>query len=294
MLDKHSYTGPRSFTAGVLASVVEWLDAKAPRDQVDGVSNGVVFAVYPDLRPAPKTGNGEARKVARELRKAASFALVASPDDLPVALNEVDGLAARLREVMPDQVGRLPVDQHGHQPHSLDALRAAIQRETDHRGWAVSYIEDVAQSGRRDDRPGLLNALALLEQGEADGLVVEKLDRLGRSVAGLAHAIDHARDYGWSLIALDVGIDSTTSGGRLALRMMSALAEWEAEQIRERTRDGLAAARAKGIRPGPATLAVGPVFVRIVAAHQRGVSPSQIARDLTRDGVRLPSGRPGQ
>ncbi len=100
MLDKHSYTGPRSFIAGVLAPVVEWLDAKAPRDQVDGLSNGVVFAVHPDLRPAPKTGNGEARKVARELRKAASFALVASPDDFPVALNEVDGLAVRLREVM--------------------------------------------------------------------------------------------------------------------------------------------------------------------------------------------------
>lgn len=182
----------------------------------------------------------------------------------------------------------------GHQPHSLDAQRTAIQREADHRGWAVSYIEDAAQSGRRDDRPGLMQALALLEDGEADGLVVAKLDRLGRSVAGLAHAIDHARDYGWSLIALDVGIDSTTSGGRLVLRMMSALAEWEAEQIRERTRDGLAAAKAKGIRPGPAPSAVGPVVVRIVAAHQRGATPAAIARDLNNDGVPLPSGRLGQ
>ncbi len=182
----------------------------------------------------------------------------------------------------------------GHQPHSLDAQRAAIQREADHRGWAVSYVEDAAQPGRRDDRPGLLRELTLLEQGEADGLVVARLDRLGSSVAGLAHAIDHARDYGWSLIAPDVDIDSTTSGGRLVLRMMSALAKWEAEQIRERTRDGPAAARAKGTRPGPAPQAAGPVVVRIVAAHQRGVTPSQIARDLTRDSVPLPSGQVGQ
>ncbi len=181
----------------------------------------------------------------------------------------------------------------GHQPHSIDAQQATILRESKHRGWTVEFLADPAVSGRGDHRPGLDAALAALETGEADGLVVSKLDRLGRTVAGLARVIDHAREYGWSLVALDVGIDSSTSGGRLVLRMMSALAEWEAEQIRERTRDGLAAARAKGVRPGPAGLAVGPTVVRIVAAHQQGHNPSRIARDLTRDGVPLPSGKPG-
>lgn len=53
LLDKHGYTGPRSYTAAVLSGVVEWLDAKAPKDQTDGLPDGVVFAVHPDLRPAP-------------------------------------------------------------------------------------------------------------------------------------------------------------------------------------------------------------------------------------------------
>lgn len=52
LLDKHGYTGPRSFTATVLASVVEWLDAKAPKDRTADLPAGVVYAVHPDLRPA--------------------------------------------------------------------------------------------------------------------------------------------------------------------------------------------------------------------------------------------------
>ena len=56
LLDKHKYTGPRSYTATVLSGIVEWLDAKAPKDKIDGVPAGVVLAVHPDLRPvaAPK------------------------------------------------------------------------------------------------------------------------------------------------------------------------------------------------------------------------------------------------
>ena len=56
LLDKHSYAGPRSYTATTLSAVAEWLDAKAPKDKIDGVPSGVVFAVHPDLRPvaAPK------------------------------------------------------------------------------------------------------------------------------------------------------------------------------------------------------------------------------------------------
>jgi hypothetical protein len=53
LLNKHGYTGPRSYTATTLSAVVEWLDAKAPKDQVADLPSGVVFAVHPDLRPAP-------------------------------------------------------------------------------------------------------------------------------------------------------------------------------------------------------------------------------------------------
>ena len=56
LLDKHKYAGPRSYTASMLSGIVEWLDAKAPKDKIDGVPSGVVFAVHPEMRPvaAPK------------------------------------------------------------------------------------------------------------------------------------------------------------------------------------------------------------------------------------------------
>ena len=84
----------------------------------------------------------------------------------------------------------------GHQPHSIDAQQATILRESKHRGWTVEFLEDRAVSGRRSSRPGLDAALVALEAGDADGLVVSRLDRLGRTVAGLASIIDHAREFG--------------------------------------------------------------------------------------------------
>ena len=52
LLDKHKYTGPRSYTATALSAAVEWLDAKASKDKIDGVPSGVVYAVRPEMRPA--------------------------------------------------------------------------------------------------------------------------------------------------------------------------------------------------------------------------------------------------
>lgn len=53
LLDQHKYTGPRSFTATMLSGIVGWLDAKAPKDKIDGVPTGAVHAVHPDLKPEP-------------------------------------------------------------------------------------------------------------------------------------------------------------------------------------------------------------------------------------------------
>jgi hypothetical protein len=53
LLDGHGYNGPRSYTATILSAVVEWLDAGASKDRSDGIPDGVLFAVHPDLRPTP-------------------------------------------------------------------------------------------------------------------------------------------------------------------------------------------------------------------------------------------------
>jgi DNA invertase Pin-like site-specific DNA recombinase len=120
----------------------------------------------------------------------------------------------------------------------VEALRAA---------GCARLFEDQA-SGARADRPGLAEALAYLRAG--DTLVVWKLDRLGRS---LSHLIEVVRDLdgrGVGFRSLTENIDTATPGGRLVFHLFGALAQFERDLIRERTRAGLDAASAGGRKGG--------------------------------------------
>jgi DNA invertase Pin-like site-specific DNA recombinase len=106
--------------------------------------------------------------------------------------------------------------------------------------------EDLA-SGRRDDRPGLAACLKALQPGNT--LVLWKLDRLGRDLKHLVTTVDELRRRGVGLKVLagaGAQIDTMTANGRLFFGIVAALAEFERELIAERTRAGLAAARARG------------------------------------------------
>lgn len=105
-------------------------------------------------------------------------------------------------------------------------------------------FSDEAQSGRKASRPEFDAMLSYLRTG--DQLVVVRLDRLGRSVKNLIALVDQLREKGVDLVVLDQGIDTSTPAGRFFFHVLAALAEMEADLIRERTLDGLAAARAKG------------------------------------------------
>ena len=114
---------------------------------------------------------------------------------------------------------------------------------------AVNVYHDFA-SGVRDDRPGLDSCLRALRKG--DVLVVWKLDRLGRNLAHLVNTVQDlsARSVGLRVLAgQGAQIDTTTAAGRLVFGIFAALAEFERELIRERTRAGLkgcASPRAQG------------------------------------------------
>lgn len=109
-------------------------------------------------------------------------------------------------------------------------------------------------SGARTDRPGLENAFNHLRTG--DVLVVWKLDRLGRSLQHLIETVKSLQEKKIGFKSLQENIDTTTSGGKLIFHFFSALAEFERDVIRERTRAGLIAARARGRVGGrPALLA---------------------------------------
>ena len=101
--------------------------------------------------------------------------------------------------------------------------------------------------GKREDRPGLVACLKALREG--DTLIVWKLDRLGRDLRHLVNIVDDLkkRDIGFKVLAgHGASIDTTTANGKLVFGIFAALAEFERELIVERTRAGLAAARARG------------------------------------------------
>lgn len=99
-------------------------------------------------------------------------------------------------------------------------------------------------SGAKDDRPALRDLLDSLRPG--DTLVVWKLDRLGRSLRHLVELVKILEDKKAGLRSLNDPIDTTTAQGRLVFNLFGSLAEFERELIVERTRAGLAAARARG------------------------------------------------
>jgi DNA invertase Pin-like site-specific DNA recombinase len=108
---------------------------------------------------------------------------------------------------------------------------------------AGKVFHDVA-SGARDDRPGLADCLAYLREG--DTLVVWRLDRLGRSMRHMVNTMAELAERGVTVRSLSDGVDTSTSTGRMIAGVLSALAEYERESIRERIALKLDYARSQG------------------------------------------------
>lgn len=169
----------------------------------------------------------------------------------------------------------------------LGAQRAAIEREVAHRGWElVEECTDAAMSGRSlSGRPALDRALGAVEGGEAEVLVVAKLDRLSRSLLDFAALMARAQKGGWNLVALDLGIDLSTPAGEFLANVMASAAQWERRIIGQRTREALAVRRAQGVRLGrPVTLS-SEVSARIGSLRREGATLTGIATVLNDEGI---------
>jgi DNA invertase Pin-like site-specific DNA recombinase len=119
-----------------------------------------------------------------------------------------------------------------------DALKAA--------GCEKIIVDKV--SGAKATRPGLDRLSELLRCG--DTLVVWRLDRLGRSLKDLIEWVNRLEQWGVGLRSLQESIDTQSSSGKLIFHIFGALAEFERHLIEDRTRAGLAAARARGRKGG--------------------------------------------
>jgi len=144
-----------------------------------------------------------------------------------------------------------------------------------------NLYEDHA-SGKKDDRPELAACLRGMRDG--DTLLVWKLDRLGRNLHHLVNTVHDLTARGIGLRVLTgqgAAIDTTTASGKLVFGIFAALAEFERELISERTKAGMASARARGRKGGrPFTMTPAKIRLAMSAMGQPETHIGKLAKEL--------------
>ena len=130
---------------------------------------------------------------------------------------------------------------------STDDQELHLQTDALKRAGCDRQFTDKA-SGAKADRPGLIEALNFARRG--DTLTVWRIDRLGRSLSQLIELVAKLKEAGVHLRSLQENIDTSTAGGELVFHVFGAMAQFERSLIRERTKAGLEAARARGRKGG--------------------------------------------
>lgn len=163
---------------------------------------------------------------------------------------------------------------------STDEQNPALQIAALRREGCVLVFKDVA-SGSTAERVGLMRALGKCQRG--DVLVVWKLDRLGRSLAGLVYLVEALQERGAGLKILTgqgAQIDTTKPDGRMVFGMLAVMAQFERELIGERTRAGMAAARMRGVRLGRPPMLSSSGIQQARRMIAKGGKRRDIAREL--------------
>jgi DNA invertase Pin-like site-specific DNA recombinase len=149
-----------------------------------------------------------------------------------------------------------------------DALRQA--------GCEKLFIETI--SSGKHDRPQLAAALDYVREG--DTLVVWRLDRLARSIRQLIQTLEDLEQRSIGLKSITEAIDTTTAGGRLVFHIFASIAEFERALIRERTRAGIVAAKARGRSGGRPSKLTGERLDHARNLLNAGSSVSSVARSM--------------
>lgn len=217
---------------------------------------------------------------------------------------------------------RVSTDDQDRSGLGIDAQRATIEEAAASKGWnVVDWIEDRGESGKSLERPGIQEALTLIEDGGPDVLVAAKLDRLSRSAIDFMTLVQRAKSNGWALVILDLGVDMTTPVGKFVAGVMAQVAELERDMIRERTKAALKAAQRNGTHVGrpPFGLVANPedhgpqlvpnlsllgaeshaegrevlagITTTVATMRKQGATFQTIADYLNDDGVPTPSGK---
>lgn len=206
---------------------------------------------------------------------------------------------------------RVSTEEQCREGVSLDAQKAKIEAYCGLHGLdLIAIIEDAGISGKTiSKRPGIQEVIARLQDGEASGLVVVKLDRLSRSTRDILDFVDRTEKNGWELHSINEKLDTGSAAGRFTVTILSALAQMESEQIGERTKAALDHKRtngdylgappygfeAKENSAGKKALVPVPaeqkVLARIASLRDDGLTLEQIAKNLNRSRIRTKRGK---
>lgn len=147
---------------------------------------------------------------------------------------------------------RVSTEEQSREGISLDAQKEKIRAYCSiHDLELVCIQEDAGISGKAvDNRPGFQECLRMLEDGQADALVVLKLDRMSRSTKDVLELSEAFQGRGWQLHSISERLDTSSAAGRFVLTILAALAQMEREQIGERTSMALQHKKARGERLG--------------------------------------------
>jgi DNA invertase Pin-like site-specific DNA recombinase len=142
------------------------------------------------------------------------------------------------------------------------------------------------KAGRALNRAGLSHVIERLAAGDASCLVVSGLERLSRSVAELGTIVQWLEENEVRLVAVELDLDTASPGGHATARALASVGGWERERLADRTRKGLAAARAKR-RAASGTGAPDweAIRARIAAMRADGMTLQAIADVLNEEGV---------
>jgi DNA invertase Pin-like site-specific DNA recombinase len=186
---------------------------------------------------------------------------------------------------------RVSTAEQGRSGLGMEAQRRRIEERARISDWGeLTWAVDDGWSGKTLDRPALVRVLDQI--GPGDRLIVAKLDRLSRSVLDFVGLLGRSRDGGWSVVVLELDLDTGTAVGRFVVTTLAAVAELERGLISERTSAALQAARARGKRLGVGYRRMPRETLDcIVQLRDQGLSFGAIAARLDRD--RIPPTRGG-
>lgn len=168
----------------------------------------------------------------------------------------------------------------------------------------VEIVVDEGASAKSLERPNLPVVLRRLASGEADAILVTKLDRLTRSVRDLGDLLERSQAEGWSIRSVGEQLDTASAAGRLVVNILGAVSQWEREAIAERTSAALQHKKSQGEYTGgkvPFGFVVKDGALvedahqlaardRMLDLHAQGLSVRKIAAALTAEGYVHPCG----